>query len=198
MASIAIDLDGVCYEWDRTAKYMLRTYRHLDSDPSMSAPTTSWNYIKDNVTVEDYAWLWEEGVELGLFRYGHVVKDAIVSLNNLHEAGHKLMAVTHRPTAAVKDTLAWLTYLNLEWDQVHILSYGQPKSSVKGDCLIDDKPANVIEWAMAGREAILYDRTWNKDELKEDGRSVPRVQRAYGWMGVMHAIDDLVAVGRLK
>jgi len=36
---IAIDLDGVCYEWDRTARYMLREYRNLSHVPVLQHPS---------------------------------------------------------------------------------------------------------------------------------------------------------------
>lgn len=155
---IAVDLDGVCYEFDRTARYMLREYKNEELGPS-----TSWDSMEDAIGPELWRWLFSEGIELGLFRYGHVTRGAIVGLRALADAGHTLLVVSHRPALAVPDTLAWLAYQQLPWSEIHILSNGEAKSSVPADVLIDDRPENIRDWERAGREGILVDRSHNQD-----------------------------------
>lgn len=183
---IGVDLDGVVYEWEKTARYMLREYRGLRHPTyGLHKASDSWDYIPRQVSPEDWYWLWHEGVDRGLFRYGHVTKGAILGLQALLGAGHDLLVVTHRPKAAVQDTLAWLAYLNIPWSEVHILSNGEPKSSVFAEVLIDDKPENVIEWRDSDRRALLFHRPWNASE------EIEGVRRVYDWAEAA----DLLNVG---
>src|SRR3972149_6085024 len=161
---VLIDIDGVCYEWSKTARYLMRAYRGHSADGPMGTESDSWNYIQDNVTKDDWAWLWKEGVELGLFRFGHLVTGARLGLQTLVEQGHHIIAVTHRRSQAIRDTNAWFTLLDLPWYGQHILTNQEPKSSISGDVLVDDKIENIEEWeATTGCAGILFGREWNLD-----------------------------------
>jgi len=183
---IAIDLDGVTYEFERTARYMLRELRGYADVKELQTESTEWDYIPNHIGSDDWRWLWDEGIELGLFRYGHVSTGAIVGLRALLKAKHDLLVVTHRPRKAVPDTLAWLSYINIPFSEVHILSDGQRKSSVAADLIIDDKWENVREWAQRDRHAILFDRPWNQDHYDTD-----QITRAFGWGKVVDAVQDV-------
>lgn len=173
---VAVDLDGVCYEFERTARYMLREYRGAIG---LIHESEHWDWIKHRTSDADWRWLWSDGVQLGLFRYGHCVAGSIIGLMRLSQS-HELLAVTHRPQTAVPDTLAWLAYNKVPWSAVHILSDGEPKSGISADILIDDKAENVLDWAEDGRGAILFDQPWNCSLAAS-----PRIQRVFGWKGVM-------------
>mgnify|MGYP001587805304 CR=1 FL=1 len=86
---IAVDMDGVCYEWERTARYMLREYRDV-----VTPESTAWDSIKDDIPREDWKWLWTWGVQQGLFRYGHMVTGARIGLQELVSQGHALAIVS--------------------------------------------------------------------------------------------------------
>jgi 5'(3')-deoxyribonucleotidase len=184
VATIALDLDGVCYEWSRTARYMLRTYRGADLQGE--AKVWDWN-ISEGVSPVSWDWLWTEGVSLGLFRYGHMVKDCRVGLQELTELGYKLKVVTHRPAEAVNDTLDWISFYmrDVPLAGIHIFSNQEPKSQVDADILIDDRQENVQEWRETGRPAILFDRPWNQSYEHDPSR-------AYGWNGVLDLLDEVV------
>jgi 5'(3')-deoxyribonucleotidase len=163
---LAIDVDGVQYEWDKTARYLMRVYRGHPVLGPMGRESTSWDYIQQHVSPGDWEWLWTEGVRLGLFRYGHLVQGAVVGLRQLVEEGHRISAVTHRPPSAVRDTVAWLTLLDLPWTGIHILTNQEPKSAVAADVLVDDRIENIQDWeASTGNLGILFGRAWNKDPL---------------------------------
>lgn len=179
---IAVDADGVLYEWSKTARYMLRSYRDYDVAGPMGKESTSWDYIPKNVAPQDWDWLWTEGVELGLFRYGHLVTGAIEGVNQLSRVG-EVVLVTHRPKQAVKDTLDWLSYINLPFSGIHILTNQEPKSMVDADILIDDKPDNIFEWVMHARYAILFDREWNQQAQVG--------MRAKGWNEVVEYVEEI-------
>jgi 5'(3')-deoxyribonucleotidase len=164
---INFDLDGVLYQWDKTARYMLREI--LPGSPySKNGPlgkqSTDWHYIQQNVQPEHWDWLWKEGVALGLFRHGHMFPGAIKIVRQLAQLG-EIFIVTHRPKQAVPDTLAWLAYQQLPISGVHILTNGEPKSSVVTEGIfIDDKPDNVHDVDRVHSDAVttyLMRRPWN-------------------------------------
>jgi 5'(3')-deoxyribonucleotidase len=167
--AVALDLDGVLYEWHRTVRYMMREYQGVMM-PDDAWDT--WDAHKLYYTPEQERWLWSEGVGLGLFRYGHVVKGAIIGMRALQLSGYRLYVVTHRPRNAVPDTIAWLNLLQkpgvVTFDGVAILSDGQPKSTIEADILVDDKPENIQEWHGHGKRAIIYDQQWNRDFQWQD------------------------------
>lgn len=185
---IAVDCDGVVYEWHRSVRYMLRAYRGVTMPPI--AEWNEWDAPYKMMSPADRDWLWKEGVELGLFRYGHIATGAIVGLRGLLSAGHSLSVVTHRPTQAVPDTLAWLSYLNIPWSEIHILSNEEPKATIDADLLIDDKLENCNEWVASGRIALLYDRPWNQNQLY-----LTRVIRCYDWEGVGLNVGHIQSIG---
>jgi 5'(3')-deoxyribonucleotidase len=175
---IALDLDGVVYEWERTARYLLREERGC---MGLDTESTHWDWIKGQVERDDWNWLWHDGVKLGLFRYGHVVKGAIRGIRALRRQRHKIVVVTSRPQIAVPDTIDWLALLQhraagVYFDGIHILTEGQAKTTVSAELLIDDRLENVEDWLKAGRKALLFDRAWNR------GMPVPvGAERALGW-----------------
>ena len=187
---IGIDLDGVLYEWSKTARYMLREYKGYSRSGPMGAESTSWEYIKEHIEPKDWDWLWKEGVELGLFRYGHVVTGAQSGVRALREASHTVEVVTHRPSSSVPDTIAWLGLFQkpeagVVFDGIHILTNGERKSSVGTDVLIDDKPSNIEDVVGHGKRAILFDREWNQ------GAKPAGSVRAYGWEHVVKLVEAM-------
>ena len=168
---IALDLDGVVYKWGDTARYLIRTYHGIDLGES-----THWDYIKDAVPSHVWRWLWNEGVDNGLFRYGHLYRGAVEGVHALSELG-SVEIVTHRPRNAVNDTLRFLAYLELPLAGVHILTASEPKSSVPADVYIDDSPLVAEELSRSGKTLVLVDRPWNSSP------NAPRAEyvRAYGW-----------------
>jgi uncharacterized HAD superfamily protein len=162
---IGLDIDGVMYKWDKTARYMLRDV--LPNSPykeTLQTESQGWNWIKDNVSPEHWEWLWTEGVHLGLFRYGHLYPGTIQAVRRLAEIGDVVL-ITHRPKMAVTDTLAWLGLLNLPLAGVHLLTNQEPKSLVQPQCdvYLDDKPDNFVDLRENTKAKLvaLMRRPWN-------------------------------------
>lgn len=166
---IGVDIDGVMYQWEKTARYMLREIlpdSPYTKDGSLGSESTHWNYIADNVSPEHWKWLWTEGVRLGLFRYGHMHPGTIKAVRELAKLG-EVIAITHRPKDAVEDTLAWLSFNKLPLSGIHILTNQEPKTSVQRcDYYIDDKPENCIELLTTGSTVAMPLREWNEQEWK--------------------------------
>lgn len=161
---IGVDIDGVMYQWSKTARYMLREI--LPNSPYKHGPleteSTSWDYIQQNVSKEHWNWLWDEGVKLGLFRHGHLYPGTIKAIRELADLGDVIVC-TARPKQAVEDTAAWLAYQRLPVHGLHILGK-EPKSSIPVcDVWIDDKPSNCLDLLTTGATVCLMDREWNQD-----------------------------------
>jgi hypothetical protein len=186
---IALDLDGVCYEFQRTYRYMMKEYRGVDMPPVKDF-WFSWDSNLDYGTSEDRKWMWSEGVKMGLFRYGHVTTGVIASVQRLAAMGHQLSVVTHRPENAVQDTLDWLSYVRLPISGVHILSNGEPKTTVGFDALVDDKVENIRHALARGRVGVLFNQPWNQEQ---SGISLAsgKFFRAHDWPEVVGYFNGL-------
>jgi len=165
-ARVGLDLDGVVYEWDKTARYMLREVCPVPMTSYvrrlLEEESRSWDYVEDCVPPAAWNWLWSEGVRLGLFRYGHVVRGAINGVRELSRFAD-IEVITHRPANAVEDTLGWLSFMKLPLRGVHLLTHQEPKAAVKPafNLYIEDKPQNCIELADVG-SVIMFGREWNR------------------------------------
>lgn len=181
-----IDVDGVLYQWDKTARYMLRTQFGYPKDGPLGEESTHWNSIQDHVDKKQWQWLWGSGVKQGLFRYGHLYRGSIEALRSLNELGD-VVIVTHRPRSAVQDTLDWLSYLRLPFMEVHLLTNGEPKSSIACDMYVDDKPANIEDFETNTKALpLLWRRGWNEDSILMSGFGISwRARRVETWEEVI-------------
>lgn len=173
---IGLDIDGVMYQWSRTARKILRDELPNDlgvepvytQEGPLGRESDNWDYISQNVDPEHWKWLWDRGVsEYGLFRYGFYYKDTPQAIRKLADYGD-IILITHRPKTAVKDTLDWITYFfrPLPLHGVHLLTSQEPKSGVKPECdiYLDDKPENIDDLAenTSAKCVALMDREWNQ------------------------------------
>lgn len=198
---IGVDVDGVLYCWDRTARYMLRQkmIREGRAVPiELTRPSTGWHMIQNTVREEDWEWLWSEGVEQGLFRHGDVMSGAIFGVQALHEFAD-LMIITSRPEQGVHDTMAWLNLhlSHVPLSGINILSHGQPKSAVRPtpDLLIDDGLHNMEDWTRnTNSRFILFNQPWNKagDVYRPAGN------RGIGWKDTVGKAKAMLAERRSR
>lgn len=170
---IGVDIDGVLYQWDKTARYMLRNV--LPDSPyapggKLGVESQSWSWIEENVAKEHWHWLWDQGVKLGLFRHGHLFPGVIEAMRRLAAVGDVII-ITHRPKSAVQDTLEWLAFNRFDIAEVHLLTNMQPKSSATHcDYFIDDKPENVRDIHLNTRaRSYLMRREWNLNSFEGCG-----------------------------
>jgi uncharacterized HAD superfamily protein len=184
---IGLDIDGVMYKWDKTARYMLRDV--LPNSPykaTLQQDSESWNWIQTQVAPEHWEWLWTEGVKLGLFRYGHLYPGTIQAVRELAKR-HEVVLITHRPKSAVGDTLAWLGLLNLPLSGLHLLTNQEPKSLVHPQCdvYLDDKPENVVNLAedTDAKLVCVMHQPWNRDWNEPHG-----ITRVFGWTDFLSVV----------
>lgn len=202
---IALDLDGVVYEWDKTARYMLR--QHLDTlnrpvPTELFFPATTWDSIQTVVSPGDWDWLWTDAIHDGLYRYGHVVRGAIEGVRTLTNLGD-VVVVTSRPKAAVNDTLAWLSMMlnRATLSGIVIQSNGQHKSEVHPtpNVYIDDA-LHVADDILDNTSSfmVLFDQPWNQEyDGDRPGQAARRIRlyRAKHWPDVVRAIRIIKEAG---
>jgi 5'(3')-deoxyribonucleotidase len=177
---IALDLDGVVYNYSATACFLLNTYKGYNLDWEQ---TSSWGWLQAQVKNNDWQWLWSGGVKEGLFRYGSLIKGAAEGVKELAKMG-KIVVVTSRPTNAVQDTLDWLSFMKFPVSELHILSHGQNKAAIKPDVAIDDGPHNIKDYTDAGIPSIILSQLYNRD-VKEG-------YRANDWSEVLLGVEHVL------
>lgn len=186
---IGLDLDGVVYDFQGTYKYLLTQHRNVEFPEGLEW-WDSWSSPDQYTTQEDRDWVWSKGVkDFGLFRYGHIVKGAIDGVRELAKLGD-VHVVTHRPQRAVRDTLAFLAYVDLPITGVTVTQ--GPKSAVGCDVYIDDGPHVIEELMAAGKRAVVFDRPYNRYPAVKDPQA-PRL-RAKTWADVPYCVKELLAV----
>jgi len=185
---VAVDLDGVVYDWGGTVRYLMRQHWGYALPPS-----PHWNYVEETVSPAAWRWLWNEGVDLGLFRYGHHLKGSVDGLRALAEIAD-LEVVTHRPRAALQDTLRFVSNLPDVFTGVHFLTNSEPKSLVGCDIYLDDAPHVAEDITAAGKHVVLFNQPWNQDVETTTNVDGPRVIRAYGWDEVRYAVREVAGL----
>lgn len=185
---IGVDLDGVVYNWGDTVRYLIKHYHGIDLPPS-----THWNFIEQNIPESVWDWLWTEGIELGMFKYGNTIKGSIEGLREIAGLG-ELEIITHRPRQAMKDTQLFIYRLPDVFDGIHILTKQEPKSGVGCDIYIDDNPQVIEDVVRNGSYAILLDQPWNQEVRNIFGGLADAFWvRAYGWEEVPKLLHATVA-----
>jgi deoxypyrimidine-specific 5' nucleotidase type C protein (NT5C) len=183
---IIVDLDGVCYEFCRTVRYMLNHYLGMEL-PSVSVFWRSW--WPSQIGQDEWKWVWTEGVRLGLFRYGHMTGGTRIALDSLVSEGHSLGIATTRPMEAQTDTLDWISLFFHRIPLRGGIHFTVDKWQIAGDVLIDDSYENCSAWMENApvfekeRAALLFDQPWNQqtghtDEYLANERGIYRV---HGW-----------------
>jgi 5'(3')-deoxyribonucleotidase len=193
--TIGLDLDGCVYQWDKTARYMLRRRMEDRGEQPTDAlyhASTSWDYIEENVSKEDWEWLWSSGTRQGLYRYGHVVSGAIEGVQGLANIGD-VVVITARPKDAVNDTLTWLgTFFDkASLSGIVIQSNGQKKSQVEPvpDVYIDDGAHNLDDVLLnTDSLAIQFVQPWNA-EYSPSLKALDRWHPALGWRNTVAVVE---------
>lgn len=166
--TFALDLDGVCYNWDSTVRYLLKEHRGVDVPPS-----STWGTIQESISNNDWLWLWSEGIRRGMFRHGHLYKGTVDATHELSKMVD-LYAVTSRPYEARQDTMDWLAFHKIPIVGIHFAyEKGAKKSRWPMDFHLDDSP-KVLEDLMHQSEdhegplprntqglVIKWSRPWN-------------------------------------
>jgi 5'(3')-deoxyribonucleotidase len=198
---IGLDLDGVCYRYESTARYMIRRRmqeRGLAVTPELYEVSRYWDWIKAYASKDDWKWLWSGAIEEGVYRYGHVVEGAIEGAQAISRLGDTTI-ITARPKGAIHDTMAWLELMfnRVPLAGVVIQSDGQKKSEVPDiDVYIDDAKHN-LEDLLDNTDAMViqFVQPWNEDFEVKSPLKGTRLFRAYNWREIVTYVENLKESG---
>jgi uncharacterized HAD superfamily protein len=159
MKKIGLDCDGVLYQFEKTAQYMIARKEGLKYREDLPWDNSTWDCHRPK---EDWDWVLSEGADK-VFRHGHLFRGAIEFVEELAELGD-VSIITKRPKVGVQATLDFFSFEKLPISGFHILGFDEPKSSVPADIYIDDSADNIRElWKNTSKPLILIDRPWNQD-----------------------------------
>lgn len=167
MATIGIDLDGVCYDF---------TAAFADLVGFDRPKAEGWEFYEEwGWTREEFLESCRKGVESStLFGYGYPIAGAKEGIQALLDAGHKVIFVTARGGFGggyeIREkvhgrTRYWLTS-TLGVNNPQIVFDGRKHKVARKlgiDVFLDDKPNNVRQLHQAGVRSFLFDQPWNQD-----------------------------------
>lgn len=182
-----VDLDGVVYQWEPTARGLLHAHWGVEISESQT-----WGWIADRLVErlgpalgkEATSWLYRyEGAAAGLWRLGEPYPDAIEALQRL-SVSHDVVIITKRPRVALVDTAEWLLRHGVFPMELIVQppDDSRPKSSVLCDWYVDDRGANVDELSEHCPESrvFLMDRPWNQEPTSGE--------RVFGWLDLLEKV----------
>lgn len=167
MATIGIDLDGVCYDF--TAALCDFLGRDVPESPT-------WDFYKEwGWDREKFLQACRDAIEKGtLFGYGYLIPGAKEGVHALLDAGHKIVFITARGgfsggktfrERTQERTLHWLrTEMGVPNPNV-VFEGRKVGAALKAgtDFFLEDNAHNVAALLDAEVEAYLFDQPWNRD-----------------------------------
>jgi hypothetical protein len=167
---IGLDIDGVLYPWDDCAREALAA---KFGRPKLG-PSLRWDWIKENTTSEEWAWLWSKEGQDACFgktwRHYPGVREAVARMLRTHEVHF----VTHRdPRRTAIHTAEFLEHHfgQHPWAGVHVIQRSTRKAALQDwDVFVDDKPETVVDFLVNSRARVFAPRrSWNADLIGHDG-----------------------------
>ncbi len=167
---LGIDLDGVVADftsgWIDRYNQQFGTSLHRDQATMWSAPVEMGAFS----SMGEF-WRWASGLEGGFFRQLDPYPDALGTITALHDAGHRIVIITSKPSWAHEQTHRWIAAHELPTREVHIT---RDKASVACDVYLDDYNRNLLKLVAERPRATVcrYVRPWNDP--------IPRVRDVHG------------------
>jgi 5'(3')-deoxyribonucleotidase len=180
---VAVDMDGVLYDWIGEMVFLLREHRGLDIKRT---DITSW-WTKEKIGPKDWDWLWEQRE---LFQDGNLISGSKRGYELLKKIADAPI-ITSRPHRVIADTYLWLALHRFPCQELHILGGGQSKTLIPWDAIIDDKIEHAVDAAKAGRRAIVFSQPWNRDFPKLDVGLYGLIHRVENWKEVLDCVNEI-------
>jgi uncharacterized HAD superfamily protein len=170
---IGIDVDGVVYDWDSSARRILKRLFGLNIGVSQS-----WDHIGSRCSKEQWDELWSNHTE-DMFTGGSYYPGAVNTIETLAKH-HEVFFITATPAAARKTRG---TNLFLDFHGINGVIFVNPgnndKTLLKCDVYLDDKQETVAHYHDKGHRVLLMDRPWNQNY-----NNPKEVHRVLDWLGL--------------
>ena len=175
---IGVDIDGTLYPWTLAVNAAVTERFGVEG----LTEHTHWNYLKDMLTPEQWAWVWSKDAAETVFGQDSVFDGCIDAVNELTKE-HEVHFVTHRnPLYTGAVTARWIAERFSNYAGIHVLSSSVSKTKLgEWDVFIDDKPDTIEEFLNETNSVVFIpDRPWNRD--------VQGAIRFTDWSAVVHAL----------
>ena len=164
-----IDLDGVCFDFMGAFIEWLNGTLPVNLDKK-EITSYYWHETTD-VSKEDFDREFDNfGIEGHGYRNLELLDGALEGLKRIHEAGHKIVYITSRPTYTEQDTIDCLGEHEFPQRENLYFSQGSKAPLVKElnvDVFIDDSPSTVTDLSVNTR-ATIYCRSYKFNEHLDD------------------------------
>lgn len=182
---ISIDIDGVLRDFIFSLVFTYKKYY-----PShIIQPIKSFDvdkYFPENSGVDMF---WKDHAYEVMFKNAPMIKDADRGMKYLRRFGHEIIITTAQTEQTIEPTMMWLKKHKIKFD--HLYSTRE-KQEVDFDIHIDDDPKYISKIVKAGKKAIIFSSTQNKDTVpKEIEEQCIRVK---DWQQIIDIFEDLAKV----
>ncbi len=211
--TVAIDMDGVLFNFGESARAALLTHfshpENHDTDQLalLQSQSSCWSMFKRDWGLEfrefdelmqTYAW-----TIFGSLNPDHVYDGALQGYRELRKGRpYRVELLTSPWMSAYDDSvdgkMRWIQARINPWPHgINFVLPGECKSDYRFDVAVEDNVNNAVQIANSGRFVIVPNRPWNQmdgpdgdgwDLLKDDG-SVDRVLWAETWPDIVELVD---------
>lgn len=184
MAIIALDLDGVMYNFHGALRQWIHNTHNVPMELMPDPVTWKWDHWgwpeSDPAVFRGYC---DQAVDEGfLFARGEALDGALEAARAIKDQGHELRIITARGfgTRSVDNTAQWLRENDVPYDTIMFV---KRKHHVRFDLLVDDLHDNVQAARDHGQDAVLFTQDWNAHH-----NDVPRVD---SWDEVLELTNEM-------
>jgi uncharacterized HAD superfamily protein len=164
--TVGIDIDGVIADFNLLLREIASQYIPIVDEDESAYKIRDLKYgnreLEDRVMKEVY--------RTHRISEAPTIKGAVEKINEIYDAGHRVIILTARTDHMYDQTEEWLKRIGLKYHElVHDSEKGPRAVKEDIDIFIDDKPENIQDLIEHGIEAYVFDQPWNK------GVSAPRI-----------------------
>lgn len=164
---IGIDLDGVCANYYDALRNHVAAKNGIPADQitELYPAPTSYDMIEWPDFEHNFIKYHADAVSNGIFKNMAAIPGASYTLWKLNEEGYHLRIITSRfvkhgqNAQVVSDTAFWLDQNDIPYRDIMFV---KDKADVYADIYIDDSPENILNLRGAGRNAIVFDASYNR------------------------------------
>jgi 5'-nucleotidase len=165
---VGVDLDGVCVNYTEVFRQFISQAKGID--PRTIPNPVCYDFVNDPAwpidSREEYLELHGAAVASGIFGRAPMIEGASEALWELSNAGIYVRIITHRLLnkdgfgGVLAQTAFWLDDHDIPYRGIAFERY---KMDVGADLYIDDAPGNIQELRAEGKEAAIFDATYNRE-----------------------------------
>lgn len=186
---LGLDLDNVTLLYNDAMQKIVS--EKFGVPPEVLADPKFYSFVQSGWPFKDEAHFRQvhgEAVEAGLYTALKPMEGVSEALHELVDAGVGIHVITSRfvnpgqHAKVICETAMSLENHNIPFDNI---AFQDDKTRILADVYLDDSPANILALRRAGRHAVVYDASFNRD------LPGPRVNN---WIEAKEYILDLVKV----